>query len=235
MLTIDLANLIFLGCMIIGGSLLLLSVVLGGILDGILDSVGFDFDLGGVSFMPVLLGFVSMFGIGGLFGTEGLGLAAGPASLVGAVFGSLGAAATIAIFRFLRRAEAEGASSNASLVGQTARVSVSIPPSGYGSVIVNFDGSPAERRAAATEPIKAGSIVRISMVIGGDVVVTPFKHHSDSSASDGSQATLMEAAPIEAVSAEPTSMASSAKPDSSLADEELVALDSPTPEDTKGD
>jgi len=85
--TIDLANTIFVICLAVGGILLLLTVLLDDILGGLLDFLHIDFDLGGVTLMPLLLAFVAMFGVGGLIGTEALGLAAGPASLIGALSG----------------------------------------------------------------------------------------------------------------------------------------------------
>ena len=173
MITIDLANTIFLGCLAVGGILLLISVLLGDVLGGLFDWLNVDLDLGGVSLLPVLLGFVAMFGVGGLFGTEGLGLAAAPASLVGAVSGAIGAGTVVLIFRSLRGQEAPGATATSSLVGQEGQVTVGIQPGGYGSVIVNFDGAPLARRATSERAVAAGRRVRIVSVIGTDLVVEP--------------------------------------------------------------
>ena len=82
LITIDLANAIFVLCVAVGGILLLITILLDDLLGGLLDFLHIGFDVGGVTLMPLLLGFVSMFGVGGLFGTQLFGMTAGPASLV---------------------------------------------------------------------------------------------------------------------------------------------------------
>jgi hypothetical protein len=56
MLEIPVDDLIFLVCTIVGGGLLLVTVLVDDILGGILDVLHIDFDIGGVSLMPLLLG-----------------------------------------------------------------------------------------------------------------------------------------------------------------------------------
>ena len=64
---IDVSDTIFLFCLLVGGGLLLVSVVLGELLGGIGDAVGIDHDMGGSGVVPPILAFVSLFGAGGLF------------------------------------------------------------------------------------------------------------------------------------------------------------------------
>ena len=59
--------------------------------------------------MPLLLSFVSMFGVGGLFATQVLDVHGGQAAIVGAVFGLAGMGIAYGLFSVLRRAEAAGA------------------------------------------------------------------------------------------------------------------------------
>lgn len=148
-------------------------MLLDDILGGVLDFLHVDFDLGGVTLMPLLLGFVSMFGVGGLFGTEVMGLAAGPASLVGAAFGIGGATIVFVMFRFLRRAEAPPTFRLADLIGQRGRVAVDIAPGRIGSVLISFEGATQSVTASADTAIPAGAIVRVTDVAGSTVVVTP--------------------------------------------------------------
>jgi len=171
--TIDLANTIFVLCVAIGGVLLLLTVLLDDILGGVLDFLHVDFDLGGVTLMPLLLGFVSMFGVGGLFGTEVFDLDAGPASLVGIAFGLVGAGVVSLIFSFLRRAEAPPAYSLNELVGQRGRVSVSIPAGRSGSVLLSYAGGTDNLTATADADIAAGTVVIVTAIYGSTLVVTP--------------------------------------------------------------
>src|SRR5688500_16267823 len=102
MITIDLANAIFVFCVAVGGILLLITVLLDDVLGGLLDFLHIGFDLGGVTLMPLLLGFVSMFGVGGLFGTQLFALGPGAASIVGLVFGLVGSMVVWLVFGALR-------------------------------------------------------------------------------------------------------------------------------------
>jgi len=169
--TIDLANTIFVICLAVGGILLLLTVLLDDILGGRLDFQHVDFDLGGVTLMPLLLAFVAMFGVGGLIGTEALGMDAGPASLVGAGSGMAGAGLVYVIFSFLRRAEAPQAFSLSDMVGRHGRVTVGIPAGRNGSVILSYGGASHELTATADVAIAAGSTVTITEVVGGTLIV----------------------------------------------------------------
>jgi len=169
--TIDVANTIFVVCLAVGGVLLLVAVLLGDVLGGILDGVGIDVDLGGVSLMPLLLAFVAMFGVGGLIGTEALGMSSGPASLVGAVSGGLGAGIVYALFGILRRAEAPEAFSLSDLVGRTGRVTVGIPAGRNGTVLVSHGGASDAIAATASVDIPAGTTVTVVDVVAGTLVV----------------------------------------------------------------
>lgn len=174
LITIDLANAIFVGCVLVGGGLLLATVLLDDILGGILDSLHLDLDLGGVSLMPLLLGFVSMFGVGGLIGTEVLNLDTGGASLAGGVFGLLGAGIVYVVFSFLRRAEAPEAFSLSDLVGQVGRVAVSIPAGRFGSVYLSYAGVSHNLTATAEVDVAAGSAVTVTGVAGSSLIVAPY-------------------------------------------------------------
>jgi len=171
--TVDLANAIFVVCVAVGGVLLLITVLLDDILGGVLDFLNVDFDVGGVTLMPLLLGFVSMFGIGGLFGTQVLQLAAGPASALGGAFGIAGSAIVFFMFRFLRRAEAAPNFGLSDFVGQRGRVSVGILGGRPGSVLISYAGSTQNLTASADVDVPAGTIVVITDVAGTTVVVQP--------------------------------------------------------------
>jgi membrane protein implicated in regulation of membrane protease activity len=171
--TIDVANTIFVACLAAGGILLLITVLLDDILGGVLDSIGLDLDLGGVSLMPLLLAFVAMFGVGGLIGTQALGLESGPASLVGGLSGVLGAGIVYLLFSFLRRAEAPPAFSLSDLVGRSGRVSVGIPAGRNGSVLLTYEGASHDLRATSETEIPAGRLVSVTDVVGGTLIVRP--------------------------------------------------------------
>jgi membrane protein implicated in regulation of membrane protease activity len=171
--TIDVANTIFIVCLAVGGILLLVTVLLGDLLGGLLDWMDIDFDVGGVSLMPLLLAFVAMFGVGGLIGTEALNLGSGPASLVGAVSGLLGAVIVYFLFSVLRRAEAPEAFSLSDLVGHSGRVTVGIRAGHNGSVLLTYGGASHELTATADTDLVAGSVVSVTAVVGGTLIVAP--------------------------------------------------------------
>ena len=103
MIDVPIEDLIFVVCTLVGGGLLLVTVLVDDILGGVLDALHIGFDIGGVSLMPLLLGFVSMFGVGGLFATQVLHLHAGPAAIVGTVGGVLGCLSVFVMCTVLRR------------------------------------------------------------------------------------------------------------------------------------
>ena len=169
---IPLADAIFVLCVLIGGALLLITVVLGDVVGGVMDVFHLGVDIGGVSLMPLLLAFVAMFGVGGLFATQVFGLDPGKASLVGGVTGLAGSALVFMLFSVLKRAEAPEAFSLSDLVGQTARVSVGIPAGRFGTVSLSFAGQSQVLTATAERDIPAGATVTVVGVAGSNLVVT---------------------------------------------------------------
>ena len=97
MIDIPVEDFIFVVCALIGGGLLLITVLVDDILGAI-----FDFDVGGVSLMPLLLSFVSMFGVGGLFATQVLDVARRPGGDRGA--SGSGSSASAIAYAHLQRA-----------------------------------------------------------------------------------------------------------------------------------
>jgi membrane protein implicated in regulation of membrane protease activity len=165
------ADTVFLVCALLGGSLLLITVLLDDIVGGLLEA--FDFDLGGGSLAPILLAFVAMFGVGGLFGTQVLDLSAGMASVVGVIAGIGGGFLAWAMFRFLYSSETAPPFSQEDLVGRSAYVSVSIPSTAWGTISMEVEGTTQEFRATASADIPRGQVVRISGVAGNGLIVEP--------------------------------------------------------------
>jgi hypothetical protein len=125
MITIPIEDWVFAAAALVGGVLLLITVVFDDILGGLLD--GFGFDIGGTSITPILLGFVGMFGAGGLFATQVLDVHGAQAAIIGVVAGIGGAALAGGLFGVLRRSESEEPFTLADLVGSTAYVAVGVP------------------------------------------------------------------------------------------------------------
>jgi membrane protein implicated in regulation of membrane protease activity len=170
-ITIPIEDLVFVLAALVGGGLLLVTVVLDDILGGILDALHIDFSIGGISLMPPLLAFIAMFGVGGIFATQVLNLHGGPAAIVGVGFGIVGFAVAFILFRALRRAEGGKPFSVADLVGRDGSVSVAIPAGRLGTVYVRAEGQNHELSATATDDIPSGTPIRVVGTAGMGLVV----------------------------------------------------------------
>lgn len=170
MLDSGVADLVFLVCALVGGGLLLMTVLLDDILGGLL-----DIDIGGASLMPILLAFIAMFGIGGLFGTQVLELSGGQAAIVGVISGGAGAAVAWGMFRLLRNSVTESPFSQEDLVGRNAYVAVSIPATAWGTVSMQVEGTTQEFRATSAVDIARGETVHITGATGNGLIVEPAK------------------------------------------------------------
>lgn len=170
-ITVPIEDFVFILAALVGGGLLLITVVLDDILGGILDAFHLDFSIGGISLMPPLLAFIAMFGVGGIFATQVLSLHGGPAAIVGVGFGVAGFALAFALFRALKRAEGGRPFSIGDLIGQEGSVSVSIPAGRLGTVYVRAEGQNHEMSATATEDIAAGTPVKVTGIAGMGLVV----------------------------------------------------------------
>jgi membrane protein implicated in regulation of membrane protease activity len=166
MIDIPVEDLVFVVCTLVGGGLLLITVLVDDILGAII-----HFDIGGVSLMPLLLAFISMFGVGGLLGTQVLDVHGGQAAIVGSGFGFAGMGIAYLLFGLLRRAEAAEPFSIKDLIGDDAFVAVGIPAGRFGSVLVKKEGQTHEFSATASTDIAAGSAVRVTGVAGAGLRV----------------------------------------------------------------
>ena len=153
------ADLVFAFCLLLGGGLLLFTLIVDDIFGGLLSALHFGFDVAGVSPTPILLGFVAMFGVGGLFGLHSLNAGVGIATGVATVAGLLGASVAFGAFKVLKQAESTDTFSLEEMVGSTGRVLVGIPASRFGTVLISFAGSSHNMTATADSEIPAGKVV----------------------------------------------------------------------------
>lgn len=167
------ADVVFGVCLLVGGGLLLLTLIFDDLFGGLLNAIHLGFDLGGVSPTPVLLGFVAMFGIGGLIGLHSFNAGVGGATLIGVVAGLLGAGVVFGAFRVLGQAESTTSFSLQDMIGSTGRVSVGIPANRFGTVLISFAGSSHNMTATADTDIPAGRQVKVVSVAGNNLVVAP--------------------------------------------------------------
>lgn len=166
------ADLVFGACLLVGGGLLLLTLIFDDLFGGLLNVIHLgSFDLGGVSPTPVLLGFVAMFGVGGLFGLHSLGTGPGGATLLGVIAGAIGGGVVLGAFKVLGAAQSTESFSLEEMVGSTGRVSVAIPANRYGTILISFAGASHNMTATADTDIPAGRVVKVVAVAGTNLVV----------------------------------------------------------------
>jgi len=180
MIDIPVEDFVFVVCTLVGGGLLLITVLVDDILGAI-----FDFDVGGVSLMPLLLSFVSMFGVGGLFATRVLDVHGGQAAAWGGGFGIVGLGIAYFIFSALRRAEAPAPFSTRDLIGHDAYVQTGIPAGRHGSVLVKAEGQTHEFSATAPVDIPAGTVARVTGVGGTGLIVELITPSAPASVQEG--------------------------------------------------
>ncbi|MBM6402040.1 hypothetical protein [Phycicoccus sonneratiae] len=148
--------------LVIGGVgilLLLVSLVLGDLVDGVLDSVGPD-ALSGLA----VAGFLAAFGFVGALVLDA-GASSTVAILAGLVAGvAAGAGAGYASTRLMRGGD-EATVRPARLVGLTGTVVEPVPVDGYGMVSVVAAGHITRLNARSDEPLGSGTAVVVTAVL----------------------------------------------------------------------
>lgn len=166
---------VFLAIAAMGFLVLLISLVFGEIFDHL--GGGFDaaLDHGGPGFFSsrIIAVFVTAFGGFGAVATH-YGLSPLPASGVGSASGLVFGGAIYAFARFLFGQQASSDVTSHDLVGQTARVVVSIPAGGIGQVRCRIGEELVDKiaRTRDGESVPENVSVRIDEVLGETVIVT---------------------------------------------------------------
>jgi len=153
---------VFLILGIVGILVLLVSLILGDLLDSALHFDGLDSEVFSTS---VIAAFTGAFGFGGVAVhefTDSLWLA----SVVGLVTGSLAGWGAVALTRWLKRSESGQAPRNDHLLGAEGRVITDIPMGGLGEIRVGTH----KYAARAQLSIPAGTSVWISGVLSPTAV-----------------------------------------------------------------
>lgn len=159
----------------IGFAFLLASLALGDLFE----VFGGGHDMGGAAGLDfgfldsrVLAVFITAFGG---FGAIGVQLGYGPAvsSAIG-LFGGVVFAGVVSLFgRFLIGQQASSSVTDSDLIGKTAQVAVTIKPGSVGQITIRIGDERVEKvaRSAASEEIKAGTLVKVSSVAGDSLIV----------------------------------------------------------------
>lgn len=163
--------------LVVGGGLALLSLF-GDLLH--LDMPDFHPDVGAWHILSLRAGTYFLFAFGAtglLLGASGAG---GSTAFVGASFaGVVGAAMSMAVFRYLRSSESGGVPTDESLVGLSGHVVLPLTAGGTGKVVVSRGGREIELLARAFDagsgpPVETWTEVVIVEVTAGTAFVTPF-------------------------------------------------------------
>jgi membrane protein implicated in regulation of membrane protease activity len=155
-------DLVFVLAALIGGGLLLVTVLLddglGRVLDGIPIARG---SIDGTSLVPPVLAFLALFGVGGIVAGRALGVDAAPSALVGLGFGIVGFAVAFVLFRTMQRAKGPRPFSIGELVGRQGSVMSTIPGGQVGRVAVRVGDQTHELSATSPQEITVGTVVNV--------------------------------------------------------------------------
>ncbi|PRI11304.1 hypothetical protein [Leucobacter massiliensis] len=153
---------IFLIIGIVGGVLLLVSLLLDGIFEA------FDFGDGPLS-LTTIAAFTAIFGFTA-FASVGAGMPTPLAAVLGALAGLVGGAAAWWLSRLIRSAESSTAVSGGDLVGAEAVVVLAIPAGGLGEVALTRHGERISLSATSELPVARGSAVRVLQIVSSTSV-----------------------------------------------------------------
>jgi len=176
-MTIDIANSLYLVCIAVGGLLLLVSIVLDDYLDRSLDALRIRFEIGGASFVQLLLAFLTGFGIGGLIGILVMHLTVSSSALVGVAAGLITVVLVAGLFSFTRRRGMGPGFDLDDLVGYRGVALAQITPDRPGTVSVTYAGDAQQHPATSAEDIAAGVTVLVTDATATSLVVAPAVKH----------------------------------------------------------
>ncbi|UNM12767.1 hypothetical protein J4032_15685 [Streptomyces formicae] len=154
---------LYLGLGIAGVVLLALALILDGVLEGLLDGV-LDGVFDGWLSLPVMAGFVSMFGFSGAIVLGATGLGAGAAA-AGVVAGIAAGWLTWRFSRALMHDQTADTPRGDDLVGTAGSVVTAIPADGYGEVLLRLAGQPVKFAAKAAAPVQRGAEVWVEAAL----------------------------------------------------------------------
>jgi membrane protein implicated in regulation of membrane protease activity len=161
---------VFLVLGVLGLVLLLVSLVLGDLFDGVLDALPSE-----VFSSAVIGGFVSAFGFGAAL-SDGLGATTGLAVVVGVVVGVAFAWFAGWLTRLVRGSGSDATVTTEDTVGRDAKVVTGIPEGGFGVVRVQVGGHSLQLNARADAPVTIGTEVYVTAVLSPTAVAVAPVH-----------------------------------------------------------
>ncbi|WP_330316532.1 hypothetical protein [Streptomyces platensis] len=163
----------FLSLGIAGIVLLVLSLVFDGVLEGV-----FGGALEGLfdGLLPVVAGFLSMFGFSGAIVLGCTDLGHGAATGVGAVSGVLAGWLAWKFSRALMRDQTDATPRQEDLIGTAGSVVTAIPADGYGEVLIRLAGHRVKLAAKSAVPVARGAEIWVEAPLSStSVAVRPIE------------------------------------------------------------
>ncbi|WP_328340984.1 hypothetical protein OG873_21110 [Streptomyces violaceus] len=157
----------FLGLGIAGIVLLALSFVLDGVLEGLLDGVAV---VDGLLSLPVIAGFLSMFGFSGAIVMGATGLGPVGATVIGVPAGVLTGWFAYRLSQALMRDSSGAAPRDTDLIGASGSVVTAIPAEGYGEVMVHLAGQPMKFAAKSPVAVARGADIWVEQALSQSAV-----------------------------------------------------------------
>jgi hypothetical protein len=163
---------IFIVIGVVGLILLVASLVLGDVLDGLTDV--FDLDAGGYLSGPAIGAFLGAFGFGAALIDYNTDLGTGASAVGGLVIGAAIGGVVGLTTRTLMHLPTDASVRAADLVGARATVITRIPENGYGEVTLVQAGQLMKLAARADGTVREGVEVTVTSVLSStSVVVAP--------------------------------------------------------------
>jgi hypothetical protein len=154
---------------VVGLALVLLSLVLGEVFEGLLG--GLDIDAGGgILSAPVLGSFLASFGFGAALIMFATGASASVGALGGLLSGVVIGGIALVMMRSLVNMPTDETVSTSGLTGAPGVVLTAIPAEGYGEVTIRHHGSQHKYNARALEALPAGTPVTVTAVLSTSAV-----------------------------------------------------------------
>lgn len=154
----------------VGLAIVLLTLVLGEVLDGLFGA--FDVDTGsGIFSAPVIGSFLAAFGFGAALLMFATGVNATVGALGGLVSGGVVGGFALLMMRSLMNMPTDATVTTRGLEGASAIVITPIPKDGYGEVTIRHHGEQRKYNAQAAEALPVGMQVRVTAVVSASAVI----------------------------------------------------------------
>jgi hypothetical protein len=154
----------------VGLAIVLLTLVLGEVLDGLFGALDVDAG-GGVFSAPVIGSFLAAFGFGAALIMFATGVNATIGALGGLASGGVVGGFALLMMRSLMTMPTDETVTTRGLEGETAIVITPIPKDGYGEVTIRHHGEQRKYNAQATEAFPVGARVEVTAVTSASAVI----------------------------------------------------------------